>query len=61
MTEEELVSHETIQEMEKFLLKILSVVERWNKIMTLEEGDVMSPLIFDKLLKSITNKLDTFL
>ena len=60
MTEEELVSHETIQEME-YLLKILSVVERWNKIMTLEEGDVMSPLIFDKLLKSITNKLDTFL
>ena len=29
--------------------------------MTLEEGDVISPLIFDKLLKSITNKLDTFL
>ena len=29
--------------------------------MTLEEGDVISPLIFDKLLKSITYKLDSFL
>ena len=47
MTEEELAEHESIKEIENYLIQILKVVERWNKIMTLEEGDVISPLIFD--------------
>ena len=42
-----------------FFQGIIKILERWMKVMTSEEGDMVGPLIIDQLLKSIIIKLDT--
>ena len=59
MTTEEIEESTNIDELVDFFQGIIKILERWMKVMTSEEGDMVGPLIIDQLLKSIIIKLDT--
>jgi hypothetical protein len=59
MTTDEVEESTHIDELLIFFQGIIKILERWMKVMTSEEGDMVGPLIIDHLLKSIIIKLDT--
>jgi hypothetical protein len=59
MTDQEQEEGTSMVEIQAFLQRVYDILERWMKIMNLEEKDVMSALIVDQLFKSILIKLDS--
>jgi len=59
MTSQEQEEGTNMVEIQTFLQRVYAILERWMKIMNLEEKDVMSALIVDQLFKSILIKLDS--
>ena len=47
MTSEEIEETTNIDELMVFFQGIIKILERWMKVMTSEEGDMVGPLIID--------------
>ena len=58
MTTKELEKMATVPELKEFFKAVFKVLERWMKVMTIEEGDFASTLIVDSIMKCLILKLD---
>jgi len=59
MTTEELEDDTQEENIMKFYSGSIKILERWMKIMCLEEGDIASTLVVDQLIKGMIIKLDS--
>ena len=59
MTTQEIEESAGKHEIKSFFRNTLQILERWMKTMCTEEGDIVSALVVDQLLKSVMIKLDS--
>lgn len=59
MTTREIEESANTSEVKSFFKNTLKILERWMKAMCTEEGDIVSALVVDQLLKSVLIKLDS--
>ena len=60
MTDEELQEEMETHNILSFLTNRKSIFDRWIKVETEEEGNFMSAMIMDQIMKSIITRLDQF-
>ena len=59
MTTKEQEEDTKTENTQKFIKKVIDILERWQKVMNSDENDVMSAFIVDQFIKSILIKFDS--